>query len=209
LKAKEILDNNDLGKLIYFKSSMYVSQNFSKGKGWRYNKSKSGGGVLSTLATHIVDLLLWYFGDVSLLNGHTNSYYSNDVEDFVHSYFLFGSGLEGYLDASWSVRNYRLPEITIEIHGENGVLIVSNDFVKIYRDSDSKWNTYYKQDLYNGVYFDLGGPEYTKEDMHMVESVKNKTDTGLNVYDGLKVQKVVDGIYKSSTIKSSIEGGNL
>ena len=37
-KAKEIIDSNALGDLIYFNSSMYVSQLFSKGKGWRYKR---------------------------------------------------------------------------------------------------------------------------------------------------------------------------
>lgn len=208
-KAKEILDSGILGELIYFNSSMYVSQLFSKGKGWRYKKETSGGGVLSTLAAHLVDLLIWFFGDVSLVEGHTSSYYSKDVEDFVHSYIVFKGGLEGYFDASWSVRNYRLPEIKIEVHGEKGMLVVSDDYVKVYTDQEAKWNTYYKQNLYNGVDFDLGGPEYTREDKHMIKSVKEKKDSGLDVFDAFKVQKVVDGIYKSASIKSAIEEADL
>lgn len=208
-KAKETLDSGVLGELIYFNSSMYVSQLFSKGKGWRYKKETSGGGVLSTLAAHLVDLLIWFFGDVSLVEGHTSSYYSKDVEDFVHSYIVFKGGLEGYLDASWSVRNYRLPEIKIEVHGEKGMLVVSDDYVKVYTDQEAKWNTYYKQDLYDGVDFDLGGPEYTREDKHMIKSVKERRDSGLDVFDAFKVQKVVDGIYKSASIKSAIEEADL
>lgn len=208
-KAKEIIDSGALGDLIYFNSSMYVSQLFSKGKGWRYKKEASGGGVLSTLAAHLVDLLVWFFGDVSLVEGHIKSYYSKDVEDFVHAYLLFEGGLGGYMDTSWSVRNHRLPEIKIEIHGEKGMLIVTDDYVKIYTDQEAKWKKYYKQDLYAGVEFDLGGPEYTREDRHMIESVKQKKDTGLDILEGFKVQKVVDGIYKSASINSAVESDEL
>ncbi|MEN6553751.1 MAG: Gfo/Idh/MocA family oxidoreductase [Methanobacterium sp.] len=209
LKAKGVIDSGVLGELIYFSSSMYISQLFSKGKGWRYKKEASGGGVLSTLAAHLIDLLIWFFGDVSFIEGNTKSYYSKDVEDFVHAYLLFKGGLEGYIDTSWSVRNYRLPEIKIEVHGEKGMLVVTDDYVKIYSDQDSRWETYYKQDLYEGVGFDLGGPEYTREDIHMIESVKQERASGLDIFDGFKAQKVVEGIYKSASTKSAVEGDEL
>ncbi|MBE9595071.1 MAG: hypothetical protein IMF19_16520, partial [Proteobacteria bacterium] len=140
-----------------------------------------------------------FFGDVSLVEGNIKSYYSRDVEDFVHSYLLFESGVEGYLDTSWSVRNYRLPEIKVEVQGENGMLVATDDYVKIYLDRESSWTTYYKQDLYKGVDFDLGGPEYTLEDKHLIESIRNKRKTEIDVFDGFKVQKVIEAIYKSAS----------
>jgi len=197
--TKAILDCGDLGNLIYFNSSMYVSQLFSGGKGWRYKKESSGGGVLNTLATHLVDLILWYFGDVSFITGNAKSYYSKSVEDFVHAYLHFDNGIGGYLDASWSVRNYRLPEIKIEIHGDKGMLIVTDDYLKIYLDEIAGWKTYYKQDLFKGVEFDLGGPEYTLEDKHFIESVKNNEKTEIDIMQAFAVQKVIDAIYKSAS----------
>jgi len=204
-KAKEIIASKDLGNLIYFNSSMYVSQLFTKGKGWRYKKESSGGGVLNTLAAHLIDLLLWYFGDISLIEGNVKSFYSKDVEDFVHSYLLFEKGFSGYLDASWSVRNYRLPEIRIQVEGDRGMLTVTDDYLKVYIDKEGSWKTYYKQDLFNGVDFDLGGPEYTREDKHMIESIRAKRETGMDVFDGLKVQKIIEGIYVSASNKRAVD----
>lgn len=208
-KAKEIIDSGDLGNLIYFNSSMYVSQLFTKGKGWRYKKESSGGGVLNTLATHLIDLLLWYFGDVSLIEGNVKSFYSKDVEDFVHAYLQFENSLSGYLDTSWSVRNYRLPEIRIQVEGDKGMLTVTDDYLKVYLDKEGSWKTYYKQDLFKGVEFDLGGPEYTLEDRHMIESVKAKRGTGMDVFDGLKTQKIIEGIYRSASDKRAVEASAL
>ena len=204
-KAKEIIDSNVLGELIYFNSFMYVSQLFLKGKGWRYKKESSGGGVLSTLATHLIDTLLWFFGDIDCVNGNTKSFYSTDVEDYVHSYMKFKNGLEGYLDTSWSVRNYRLAEMKIELHGKNGMLVVSDDYVKISIDKESTLTTYYKQDLNKGVEFELGGPEYTLENRYLIECVKNTSQASGNVFDGYKVQKVIDAIYGSASQKKTIE----
>ena len=55
-KAREILDADVIGAPITFSAHMYVSQLFKKGKGWRYDKEKSGGGVIITQASHAIDL---------------------------------------------------------------------------------------------------------------------------------------------------------
>ncbi len=205
-KAKEVIEEGSLGELTYFDATMYVSQLFSKGKGWRYKKEASGGGVLNTLATHLVDLLLWYFGRVASVEGNTKSYYSKDVEDFAHAYIRFESGLEGHLDTSWSVRNYRLPEIKIEVHGEKGMLSVTEEYVKYYSDDTARWTTLFKQDLYAGVEFDLGGPEYTLEDKHIIECVQNNKSADVSVFEGYIVQRVIDAIYRSAEERRSISG---
>lgn len=205
MKAKEIIDSEILGDLIYLNSYMYVSQLFSKGKGWRYKENISGGGVLNTLATHLVDILLWFFGDISVVDGQVKSYYSKSVEDFVHSYLVFKNGLEGYLDASWSIRNYRLPEIKVEVEGENGKLVVTEDCLKLYLDEASQWKTYYKQDFYKGVSIDVGGPEYTREDENMVKSVVNKRNTEIDIFYAFKIQKVTDAIYQSDLNKTPVK----
>lgn len=203
-KGKEIIESGILGELIYLNAYMYVSQLFSKGKGWRYKTKSSGGGVLVTFASHLVDTLLWFFGDISLVNGNIKSYYSEDVEDFVHSYLVFKSGLEGYLDTSWSLRNYRLPEVRIEVHGKNGMLTVNDDYVKVYLDKEATWTSHYKQDLFQGVDFDLAGPEYTVEDKYLVECVRSSRKAESDVFSGFKVQEVIDAIYKSAAEKRSV-----
>lgn len=203
-KAKEIIDSNVLGDLIHLKSSMYVSQLFTKGGGWRYKKKESGGGVLIGISSHLIDLLLWFFGDISSVRGSCKTYYSKEVDDFAHSYLVFKNGLEGYLDASWSMRNHRLLETKIEIQCENGMLVVSDDYVKVYLDEtcngfNNGWTTYRKQDLYKGVTLDLGGPEYTLEDEHMIESIRSGAQTTIDISQGIRVQNVIDAIYRSSS----------
>ena len=133
-KAKEIVAIGVLGKLQMLRSSMYVSQLFKPGKGWRYEKDVSGGGVLITQNTHVIDKLLWMFGDVEDVNGRTVTLYSSTVEDYCHAMFSFRSGLVGYLDASWSARHYRTPTIAIHVQGSAGTLDVDDDQVRLFLD---------------------------------------------------------------------------
>lgn len=203
-KAKEILDSNILGKPVYLKSHMYVSQLFSKGSGWRYKKASSGGGVLNILGTHLVDILYWYFGDIVSVQGGYKKYYSREVEDFVHSYLVFSSGLEGFMDVSWSIRNHRLPEVHIDIQCEKGMLIVGNDYVKYFRDSEKDFKIFYKQDLYKGVEIYVGAPEYTREDAYMINCVKKNITAQIDITYGYKIQCITDAIYESAETKKHV-----
>jgi len=197
-KAKEVLDSGQLGKPIYVTSHMYVSQLFSQGSGWRYKKESSGGGVLNILATHLVDVLIWFFGDVEAVTCATKAHYSSEVEDFVHAYLTFASGLAGPLDASWSMRGFRLPEIEVTVQCERGMLTVTEDFVKTFDDVDERYTLLYKQDLFEGVPVCVGGAEYTREDALFVECLKAGRSPDLDVGYGYRVQLVTDAMYESA-----------
>ncbi|MFQ5708766.1 MAG: Gfo/Idh/MocA family protein [bacterium] len=202
-KAKEIIASGVLGRLITFKATIYVSQLFKTGKGWRYNKKESGGGVVIGQATHLIDLLQWYFGDLVRVSAHTRNWYSEEVEDFAHVYFEFENGLTGWFDSSWSVRHHRLLEISIDVNGEFGNLVVSDDVVKLFLEKSFNgygvgWTNFYKPDLFQGVEIDLGGPQYTRQDVRFIEAVKNSQQVESDVANAHKVQKIVDAIYASA-----------
>ncbi|MDZ7291271.1 MAG: Gfo/Idh/MocA family oxidoreductase [candidate division KSB1 bacterium] len=203
-KAKAILASGVLGDLITFNATIYVSQLFKTGKGWRYNRKESGGGVVIGQATHLIDLLQWYFGPVAMVSAHTKNWYSQEVEDFAHSYFEFTSGLSGWLDSSWSVRHHRLLEMTINVHAENGNLLVTDDFVKLYLEKRTDgyaagWTNFYKPDLFEGVAIDVGGPQYTRQDVSFIEAVRNRTKVQSDIANAYAVQKIVDAIYLSAS----------
>lgn len=204
-KAKSVLESGLLGKVIYFNSYMYVSQLFSGGVGWRYKKESSGGGVLNILGTHLVDVLLWFFGDVATVTSAVESHYSDEVEDFTHSYLTFESGLAGSFDASWSVRNYRLPEIKVEVQCENGMLAATEDYVKYFVDSENRFHMVRRQDLYTGVEVHVGGPEYTREDAHFMQCIRDNRPPEIDLAYGYKVQCVTDGMYESAARNRTVE----
>ena len=202
-KAKEIIDSGVLGKLITFNSSIYVAQLFKTGKGWRYSKAEAGGGVVMAQATHLIDLLKWYFGEVNSVSAHTKSFYSEEVEDFAHAHFEFSSGISGWLDSSWSVRHHRLLEVTININAENGNLSVSDDEVRVFLDKaagdyPAGWTQFRIPELFKGVEIDLGGPQYTKQDVDFLNAVREGRTVGTDIKNAQSIQKLVDAIYDSA-----------
>jgi len=202
-EVKSLLDSKILGDISRIKSSMYVSNIFSKSKGWRSRKEVSGGGVLLDFGSHLVDLLLWYFGNIERVSGNIKSVYSNEVEDSAHMEMEFSNNIRGELDTSWSIRGYRIPEINLEIIGNNGSIKVNEDFIKIdLKKPDPQLTnsntTIYKQSLNKGVIIDVGGPDYTKEDLHMIDCVKNKQQSMVNVFEASKTQSVIESMYDAA-----------
>lgn len=208
-KTKSLLDSKILGEISHVKSSMYVSSIFSKPPGWRFNKKKSGGGVLLEFGCHLVDMLLWYLGRIDNVKGTTKKVYS-DVEDFAHMDIEFTNSAKGELDTSWSVEGYRIPEINIEIEGSNGKLRVNQDFIDIQLKSKVKQledlkTRIYKQELNSNVSFDVGGSDYTKEDEHVIDCVKEKHCPLVDAFEASKIQSVIQAMYDASSSNESKE----
>jgi predicted dehydrogenase len=202
-KAKELLDSGVLGRPQMLKGSMYIGQLFKRGKGWRYDKAASGGGVLTTQNSHVIDLLLWYFGDIRWVSAHVTRLYSEQVEDHAHVFMQFANGLRGFFDASWSARHYRTPTVVIHVQGENGTLDVDDDGVRLFvadpaSGMSAGWHNWRKPDLYRGTVFDIGGPNYTEQALQFLGALRGEGHIESDVASAYKVQQVIDAAYASA-----------
>lgn len=207
-KVKELLDQEIVGRIDRVRSTVFQSQQLRKSSGWRFDKKISGGGVLIDLGSHLIDLLLWYFGDIRNVNGRIESNYNQTVEDTAHADLEFESGLKCSFDASWNVENYRLQETTIEIEGNSGKIRVNEDYIEIINPEQSKRLRTYRQELYQGVPVDIGGPEYTREDYDFVNCIRRNIQPMLNVTSSLQTQRVIDLIYKSANYHKVLKQEN-
>ena len=202
-KGKEIIDSKILGEIFNFNSTIYVSQLFKRGKGWRYNKKFSGGGVINNQGGHLIDLISWYFGYPNLLNASLRKAYSYENEDFGHVTFNWSNKLIGSLDSSWSIYNRRMLETKIIINAENGCLEINDDTIKLFLSKGSKnynegWTIIKKPQIESGVSIDLGGSQYTRQDELFINSIIDQRPISNDVKNAYNIQKIIDGIYHSS-----------
>ncbi len=203
-EGKKIIDSKALGKIISVKGTVYVSQLFKQGKGWRYDPKVSGGGVLESQGSHLLDLLYWYFGRIKKVNADILSVYSQGIEDFSHVIMDFESGLKGWIDASWSVRFKRKMELKLDILGENGSLVISDDTLDLFLDSAvgdySKGKTFLSaNDLFSGVHIDISGAKFTYQDQEFIRAILNDESTSPSIKDGYHIQQIVDSCYESAS----------
>jgi predicted dehydrogenase len=206
--VKKLLDDSVLGNVNFFQSQLFVEQVFKREKGWQYDPAKSGGGVLVDLGSHVFDLFHYLFGDVKSVSGMGKKIFSESVEDYVSVNFQFKNEILGSLQLSWSMRNYRLPELKINIQLDKGTIMVTDKYVEIYSEITSGpiksgWNTFYKQNLAKGIPLNIGGPEYTAEDLHLINCIKEDHESVCNFKEAAKTNFVIDSVY------SSIKNGNV
>lgn len=204
IEARKIIESGVLGEMINFSATIFVSQLFKTGKGWRYNKRQSGGGVVIGQATHLIDMLQWYFGEVKKVSANTMNVYSKEVEDFAHVFFQFDSGVTGWMDSSWSMRHHRLLETEVSINAHNGNLRVNDDCIDLYLDTpageyQAGWTYIKRPNLFKGVEIDLGGTHYSRQDIDFIEAARQKKLVDSDLINAFKVQKIVDAIYASAT----------
>jgi predicted dehydrogenase len=202
-RAREALAAGCLGRLQRAAATIYVSQLFGRGRGWRYERRRSGGGVLINQGSHLLDLLTWYLGPVARVNARTQAVWSSEVEDFAHLALDFESGVQGWLDCSWSVRGRRAVETTVEVLGERGALTVTDDTLRLELDEPAgEWpagaTVESAADLYRPVPVDVGGPQYTRELQGFLEAVAAGRPAPPDAAQGFHVQAVIDAAYRSA-----------
>jgi len=209
VKTKEILEKGILGEITNVKSSMYIANIFSKPNGWRFKKKVSAGGVLLDFGCHLLDLLSWYFGSVNNVTGKTKSVYS-EVEDFASATLEFNNNIKVDFDTSWSKEGYRMPETSLEIFGSNGIIKVNQDLIEINLEEkvsmfENKQEKIFKQSLDKGVHFDVGGPEFTKQDVDVVEKFREGGKPRVDIQEAFRTQCIIDAIYESAKTNSKKE----
>ena len=200
-KAHELIMSKAVGDPIFFRASCLSSDVLREGRAWR--SKKASGGVLLDLAPHLLDVLLWFFGEPASVLAVKKRVYSSEVEDYVHAVFSYESGLQGNVDICWSASNYRLPEVLLEIHGKDGMLTITDDSVTLApgKQSDAKGGRrmYQRQSLLSPAVFQLADPEYTLEDMAFIDAVRTGNRPEATFTEASKVNALIDRIFEKST----------
>lgn len=200
-KAREFIGSGLIGEPLFFRAHSFSSDVLRRGRSWRF---KSGsGGVLLDLAPHLLDLLLWFFGQPTSILAVRRSLYSTEVDDYAHVVMEFGSDLKGHMDTCWSIGSFRLPEVSVEIFGRDGILTVTDDFVKVgfHKETthSSQAGVYYKPSFNTSVAFLLADPEFTREDEAFLAGIDNHTMPDLSFYEAAKVNAIIDEINKNAS----------
>ena len=152
--------------------------------------------------SHLLDIIIWFFGEPSGVTSVSRRFVSEEVEDYVHCSMRLANDLTGYADVSWSVRNFRVPAFYIEVEGTNGKLDVSDSFLNIQLDSegpDLQAGTHVlsRPVIQPSVPFLLGAPEFCLEDQEFLSSIQSKRRPEADFEAGARVNLWIDRIRNS------------
>jgi len=124
-RIRRALDSGQLGKPVLGSAVIFGwrDEAYYRSDPWRGSWLGEGGGILVNQATHQLDLLLWYMGEVSEVFG----YWGNlnhpyiEVEDTAAAVIRFKSGALGNI----LVSNSQNPALhaRVSVHGSNGASV--------------------------------------------------------------------------------------
>lgn len=204
-KLKEEIDVGTLGR-VDFASALWFTGPFTSGKGvpeWMFDPTKVGGGALLDSGCHIIDLLMWFFGDVRSVLGHTESIFDLGYDDYAEVLMRFRNGVNALAVVSW---RSRIPRYRIEVAGEHGRRIALSKKFGIYDIGLGRallsflWENV-SQRIRGRPFLPLGDDIYHRELDYFVNCVVNDEEPKPDANDALKVLNIIDSVYLQSLNK--------
>ncbi len=204
-KAYDLVINKKiLGDIIYSKGEMYVSQILKKpnNTNWRFIKKKSGGGVLITQTSHLIYIMQKFFGQHEKCYGFCKSIFSEENEDYAHLVIRTQNGVICNIDASWSVINYRVPELKFFIEGTNGSILINEDKIEMnlknsFESFNSGKNIISKMELFKNSYFNVAGNHYARQTDFFVSLISSGIKYHINLDYSVNVNKIIEEVYNN------------
>ena len=135
MRARELVQEGFLGRVYHFRATYYHAgyTDPSRPLSWRLSK-EAGGGALSDLGSHIIDLVRYVIGDYQSVRATTETFVKErpaakgssdmlpvEVDDYVGLQARMQDGALGVIEASRFATGTQ-DGLTFEIYGEKGAL---------------------------------------------------------------------------------------
>lgn len=204
---KEQVDAGVVGDIYFGRSVWHRRRGLPKFGGWFGIKEMSGGGPLIDLGVHRLDLALWLMGypEPIVVSGSTYDPLARklakkerkqfDVEDLACGLIKFDNGATLILEASWALNIHENEHMITSLYGTKGVLVQRNvgggyDFEAEILTEEGESHFTKKLDRRT-----QRAPSSYHEFVNSILEKRAPIATGEH---GLKVMKILDGIYKSA-----------
>ncbi|RKY69685.1 MAG: gfo/Idh/MocA family oxidoreductase [Candidatus Latescibacterota bacterium] len=203
-RVKEAMEEGKLGKPIlgdaYIK--WYRTQQYYDSGGWRGTWRYDGGGALMNQSIHTIDLLLWIMGPVHSVSAKMATLaHKIEVEDLAVATLRFASGALGVIEGSTAL--YPGFASRLEIHGENGSLILKGEQVVAWelKDGEQIPLPFPPQKAAAGGQADptkISAEGHYLQLKDMVEAVRANREPLVNGKEGRKAVELIRAIYQSA-----------
>lgn len=209
IKAREALDAGRFGRLIlgtvrvrWCRDQSYYDQDAWRGT-WAYD-----GGVLANQASHHVDMLEWFFGDVVSVHARaTTALAKIEVEDTAIATLKFRNGALGIIEATTAVRPKDL-EGSLSILAEKGAVEIGGfavNQIKHWRFADeqaSDQEVIEKFSVNPPNVYGFGHQAYYE---HVVDCLRNQSPALVDGFEGRKSLELISALYESIETSKEVQ----
>jgi len=203
-KAKQIVDEGIIGRLLIIRSRYGHGGRPGMEKEWRTSKELCGGGELLDQGVHVIDLIRWFGGEITEVYGKVETkFWDIEVEDNAFTILKTDKDVTASFHVSWT--NWK-NIFSFEIFGENGYLTI-NGLGGNYGPETLEIGKRQKEGGRPNIEvidFPSDDISWEREWLEFVSAIKENRQPIGNGLDGLKANKVVEAIYKSSKLNRVI-----
>lgn len=198
IKAKNLIDNNQIGELMFIRARYGHGGRLGYEKEWRAKPEISGGGELLDQGSHLIDLSNWFLGNLSFSSGYMKNYYWDmAVED--NCFMILKNKKEKIAFLHVSCTEWK-NTFSFEIYGKLGKIDISG----LGGSYGTEKITLFK------LLPEMGPPEtfswefpmkdnsWTTELIEFFNDIKSNTNKLNNLDDALFNLEIIDKIYKNS-----------
>lgn len=204
---KQQVDAGVIGDIYFGRTVWHRRRGIPGFGGWFGQKELSGGGPLIDLGVHRLDLALWLMGypEPLAVTGSTYDVLAAplarrerkafDVEDLACGLVKFANGATLILEASWALNQAEREHMSTALYGDRGGLVHRNvgggyEFAaEIYTEEGGAMFTKRLDWRTGGV---------TSSYHEFVDSILERRPPLATGEEGLKVMKILEGIYRSA-----------
>lgn len=201
VKAREALDAGRFGRLVlgtvrvrWCRDQSYYDQDAWRGT-WAYD-----GGVLANQASHHIDMLEWFFGDVVSVHARAiTALVKIEAEDTAIATLKFRNGALGIIEATTAVRPKDM-EGSLSILGEKGAVEIAGFAVNQIRhwrfvgESETDKQIIENYSVNPPNVYGFGHQAYYQ---HVVDCLQNQSPALVDGFQGRKSLELISALYES------------
>lgn len=220
LFAKKLIESKDMGRpmLAHIRDDQRFPVDYGFYTQWRGDRSVAGGGTLIEHSIHDIDLLRWFFGDISSVYAKVGFFSEREVEDHASLIIAHKDGVVSTLDSVWHQVD-RQNERMLEFFFESG-------YIHITLETENRWLEYQLKDEVPvrvdiqsanlalletlGVHSKNMAPEaidaitnvgterFSALSYSFIKSVQSDANPSPSFLDAIEAHRVVDAAYESA-----------
>lgn len=187
--AKKFINSGNIGDITRYSCHVGSKFRWPTQTGFYFKKGEAGGGVLIDMGVHIIDLFLWYFGDIGNLRYRAQDTMGTGVEDNASILFQHKNSVKGELILSRT----QILENKLVIHGTAGWIkidIFDTTFFE-YQSQKSKASS-----GFGPIHIKTkNNNAYRDQFIHFVDCINSNKEPLISGKEGMKVIEVVEQCY--------------
>lgn len=203
---KQAIEQGKLGKVYIadYRLKYYRSNEYYEGSSWRGTWGMDGGGALMNQGIHGIDLIQYMMGGVKSVYAKCKTLGRNiEVEDTANVLVEYKNGAVGVIECTTLAKpGY---ERKIEVHGEKGSIIISEDTIEKWDVDDmEKPDTGELKIGVKGV-VDFTEDYHKEQFIDLINAVETDGVPLVDIYEGRKPVDIILAAYQSSKLGKNIE----